>query len=68
MIERHLVQAEGHVRQGARHVAQQYQRIAELERRGYDAIEAQVLLAEFEKALAMHIVHRDRLKKALAAA
>jgi DNA-binding winged helix-turn-helix (wHTH) protein len=67
MTERHLVQAEDHVRQGARHVAQQSQRIAELKRRGYETTEAQALLAEFEKTLALHIAHRDRLKKVLTA-
>ncbi|MBV9434173.1 MAG: hypothetical protein JO137_20310 [Hyphomicrobiales bacterium] len=63
--ELHLSEAEAHVAEGMRHVENQREIIANLERGGHDTFEAEWLLRTFEDTLAMHVAHRDRLRKEL---
>ncbi len=63
--ERDLAQAERHVRLGEQHLALQRQLIAELERDGHDTVQAKAILRAFEETQALHIQHRDRLRRKL---
>jgi hypothetical protein len=56
-----------HVAVGERHIAQQHEIIASLERKGLDTSEAKAVLLQFKELQAMHVADRDRLKKELAA-
>lgn len=60
-LERHLVMAEGHVRSGAEHLAQQREIVAKLERDGRDTKIASDLLRTFEEMQDMHVADRDRI-------
>lgn len=51
---------------GEQHIARQRQIVSELARDGHDTQLAETLLAEFEKNQAMHVAHRDRLRRQLA--
>ena len=64
-LERDLAEAEADVLQGARHLEQQHKVISELERDGHDTLQAKELLVTFEKSMALHVEHRDRLRKEL---
>jgi hypothetical protein len=48
-----------------RHVENQRIIIANLERGGHDTLQAESLFRTFEDMLALHVVHRDRLRKEL---
>ena len=65
MLLEHLAVALRHVSEGERHIAQQHEIIASLERDGFDTSAAKAVLLQFEEIQGMHIAHRDRLKKEL---
>jgi hypothetical protein len=62
----HLAIALRNVSEGKRHIAQQHEIIASLERDGLDTSAAKVVLLQFEDLQGVHIAHRDRLKSELA--
>ena len=66
MLERFLAQGEEHVALGDEHIARQRHLISELRRDGQDTEMAETLLAEFEQSQALHVAHRDRLRRKLA--
>jgi hypothetical protein len=65
MLLEHLATALRNVSDGERHIAQQHQIIASLERDGLDTSAAKDVLLQFEDLQGIHIAHRDRLKKEL---
>jgi hemerythrin len=65
MLSQHLQLAERHVLQADEHVRRQREIVEELERDGHDTRMARKLLAQFEKLQAMHIADRDRLAREL---
>jgi len=66
MIERHLAQAERHVKQGTVIVEKQRALVAKLQHKHLDSKLARKFLADFEKARRMYIEDRDRLAQTLA--
>lgn len=66
-ISAHLEQAEHHVRQGAVHVANQRNLIADLDRDGHDTTDARALLRQFEELQELHVADRGRLRQELKA-
>jgi hypothetical protein len=62
---RHLEQAERHVVEGARRIAEQEERVDDLARNGHDTTEARKLLNNFYASQAQHIQHRDLIRKML---
>jgi hypothetical protein len=67
LVERHLAQAEQRVSEGKRHIANQRELVAELERDGHPTEQACRLLAQFEEIQALYIADRDRVWAELAA-
>jgi hypothetical protein len=65
MLQDRLSAAERHVAEAGRHLANQRELVAYLEREGHDAAEAARLLDQLEEGLAIHIAERDRLRKEL---
>jgi hypothetical protein len=65
MLLDHLATALRNVSDGERHIAQQHEIIAWLERDGFDTSAAKAVLLQFEDLHGMHIAHRDWLKKEL---
>ena len=65
ILERHLARVEERIAIGATNIARQRELIAELERDGHDASQANQMLAQFLDLQAMHIADRDRLIKEL---
>ena len=61
MIDTHLAQAEWRVAEGERWVEDQRKLVGRLQRDGHDAMEALLLLGEFEEMLARYRADRDRL-------
>lgn len=61
----HLAVAEKAVAQGERHILQQEERVAELDRHGHDTRQALAVLAIFRKNQTQHLAHRDLLLKIL---
>jgi hypothetical protein len=61
MLQKRLEEAERHVAQGRRHIAEQEERVAGLARLGADMTEARKLLDNFYASQAQHIQHRDRI-------
>jgi hypothetical protein len=61
--EEHLQLAESHVEAGDQLVSRQRQLVSELRKHGLDTTIAVELLKSFEKAQAMHVADRDRLRK-----
>ena len=61
----HLALADKNVALGERHIAQQEQIVADLDRDGHDTREALALLAVFRRAQAEHVAHRDLLLREL---
>jgi hypothetical protein len=59
LLEEHLAQAERHVTEGEYHVGHQRAVIEDLTKRGHDTREAENLLREFERTLALHEAARD---------
>lgn len=62
---RHLEQADRHIANGKRLVAEQEERVADLARHGHDTTEARKLLDNFYASQVQHIQHRDRILKEL---
>jgi hypothetical protein len=60
ILERQLTKAEQHVVITAQNVARQRELVAQLERDGHDASQAQKMLEQFLKQQALHIADRDR--------
>jgi hypothetical protein len=67
VIEEHLRQAEHHVADGERHIAEQHELIGALERDGHDTATARELLATLQQTQSLHIFDRDRLLEELSA-
>jgi len=65
ILERQLTKAEEQVVIAAQNVARQRELVAQLERDGHDASQAQKMLEQFLKQQALHIADRDRLIKEL---
>jgi hypothetical protein len=65
ILEQHLLEAEGHVSQGERHVRDERELIARLERQGHDTTEAIRLLRQFEELQTLHVSDRERLQREL---
>jgi hypothetical protein len=66
MSLRHLEQAERHIGLGKKHIADQEQRVVEIELRGRDACVARQLLETFRLSQAQHIQHHQLILKELA--
>jgi hypothetical protein len=64
-IRDHLALARRHVTEAERHLAQQRELIARLERDGHDASASKDLLGQFEQLYTLHVADRDRLEKEL---
>jgi hypothetical protein len=62
-LKRHLTKAEEQVAIAAQNVARQRELVAQLERDGHDASQAQKMLEQFLEQQALHIADRDRLSK-----
>jgi hypothetical protein len=60
--QEHLAQAERHVAEAEQHIARQRHLVADLERHGHDTESACYLMRQFEEMLAVHVLHRDRLR------
>jgi hypothetical protein len=56
-----LAEAEAYLANGERHIRQQRELVAELEREGHDATAARNLLAIFEDLRKQFLIERDRL-------
>jgi hypothetical protein len=65
MIEEHLALAERHVSRGEELIAQQKQRIAEMERDGHDSRLHRELLEQFEEVQRLHLADLARLRNEL---
>ena len=65
ILERQLTKAEEQVAIAAQNVARQRELVAQLERDGHDASQAQKMLEQFLKQQALHIADHDRLIKEL---
>jgi hypothetical protein len=65
MLEFRLAQAEEHVTMGSQRIAEQRQRIENMQRDGLDTGLAKQLLAQFEETLSIHIADREKLLDAL---
>ncbi|MBI5264981.1 MAG: hypothetical protein HY852_24570 [Bradyrhizobium sp.] len=61
----HLVQAERHIALSDKAIARQIQIIDELEVGGHPTVLALDLLATFHAARAIHVAHRDLIRKEL---
>lgn len=64
-IERDLARVEHHVRQGEQIIARQRDIITGLERGGHDTAQAKTLLGQLEETQALHVGHRERLRRQL---
>jgi len=58
-------QAERHVTQGERRIAEQEERVVHLARGGHDLTEARKLLVNFQASQALFIQHRDEIREEL---
>lgn len=65
VLDDQLAMADRHVAEGERVVARQRDLAATFRPGGHGAALAHALLAEFEKLLALHVEHRDRLRREL---
>lgn len=65
ILERRLAMAERHVARGEHILAEQRQRVAEMERNARDSRRSRQLLAQFEQLQEMHVADRDRLRTQL---
>lgn len=66
MLVDHLAQAERHLVQAQEHVRLQHDVIAKLQRNGHDTRQANTLLNTFIDMEAAHLADRDRLRRELA--
>ena len=60
-----LVSAEKVIAAGHRHIADQEQRVSELDRHGHDTTRARLLLALYRRVQAQHIAHRNLILRLL---
>lgn len=67
-IAKHLVQAEGHVRLGEKHIGTQRAIVAHFEASGQDSAQARDVLDTFISMQTSHVADRDRLRVELAQA
>ena len=65
LLERGLAEAEQCVARAERHLVNQLEFVARLERDGCDPSQAMQLLQHFEELQALHVADRDRLRKQL---
>jgi hypothetical protein len=65
LLERGLAEAEQCVAKAERHLVNQLEFVARLERDGCDPSQAMQLLQHFEELQALHVADRDRLRKQL---
>jgi hypothetical protein len=65
LLEKGLAKAEQCVAAAERHLANQLEFVARLERDGHDPSQAMQMLQQFQKLQALHIADRDRLRKEL---
>jgi hypothetical protein len=65
MLQRHLAQAEAHIKTGQKNIARQRELIVQLERDGHDTASAQTALTQFEELQALHIADRERILREL---
>jgi hypothetical protein len=65
LLQQHLGMVERHVVEGDGHVMRQRELVAKLERTGRDTTHAKMLLRQFQELQALHIEHRDRLRNEL---
>lgn len=65
LAQRHLVQAERHIAQGAVAITKQESLIAQLDRDGHDATGARNVLATMRETQALHVEGRDRILREL---
>jgi hypothetical protein len=65
VILEHLAQAERHIAESDRRIAQQKVLVERLEGNGADAVTAKLLLAEFQYSLALHRADWERLQRKL---
>jgi len=65
LLEKCLAETEQRVAQAERHVANQLEFVARLERDGLDPSQAMQLLQHFREMQALHIADRERLRKEL---
>jgi hypothetical protein len=62
MLREDLAQAEAQVALGAKHIAEQWRLISELQSNGQDTTAARAVLTDLERAQALHIADRDHLR------
>lgn len=62
---RNLTEAEQHIAQGERHIAEQEDLINRLVQKGHETTEAWKLLENFYATQVLHVQHRDRIRKQL---
>lgn len=67
VLEGSLAAAEHQIVEAERQLANERERMAQLERDGHDTTQLTHLLAGWEEVLAAHIADRDRLRKELGA-
>jgi hypothetical protein len=65
LAQRHLVQAERHIAQGAEAITRQESLIAQLDRDGHKTREARKVLATMRETQALHVESRDRILREL---
>jgi hypothetical protein len=64
-LERRLANADKHIVEGMRHIAQQKKLIQGMERLGRDTSMSKQLLQTFEETVRLHNADRDKLLRAL---
>ena len=64
-LERRLANADKHIVEGMRHIAQQKKLIQGMERLGRDTSMSKQLLQTFEETVRLHTADRDKLLRAL---
>jgi hypothetical protein len=60
-----LIEADRHVAEGEQQLGRQCALIDRLAIHGHDTAKAEALLSQFQQIQAMHIAHRDRLRRDL---
>lgn len=65
MLLEHLAQAERHVAEGERLLAQQHLQVDGMERDGHDSSMARELLHTMERTQVLHLADRERIRREL---
>lgn len=65
LIMEEVAEAERHVAEGEEHLSRQRAVIDRLGFDGHDTAKAEALFRQFQQIQAMHIAHRDRLRREL---